>query len=127
MSDFSTAEDRCRGVLVGLAAGDRIGGAIRTAGRPAARPLGVRNCDATDVLGRYLAWWREGAFDTGPVSARALALVAAGLPVEDATAQVHREAGGLTAGCNPAHRPPPPAMCAPLDDRRLGALAPSHA
>ena len=33
MSDTTTAEDRCRGVLVGLAAGDRIGGPIRMAVR----------------------------------------------------------------------------------------------
>ena len=31
MSDLTTAEDRCRGVLVGVAAGDRIGGPIRMA------------------------------------------------------------------------------------------------
>src|SRR5262249_9550267 len=33
MSESTTAEDRCRGVLVGLAAGDRIGGPIRLAVR----------------------------------------------------------------------------------------------
>jgi len=32
----TTAEDRCRGVLVGLAAGDQIGGPIRVAVRLAA-------------------------------------------------------------------------------------------
>jgi len=75
------------------------------------------------VLGRYLAWWREGAFDTGPVSARALALVAAGMLVEEATAQVHRESGGMTAGCNPAHRSPPLSMLASLTDDELVACA----
>jgi hypothetical protein len=31
MSDLTTAEDRCRGVLVGLAVGDQFGGPIRMA------------------------------------------------------------------------------------------------
>jgi ADP-ribosyl-[dinitrogen reductase] hydrolase len=79
------------------------------------------------VLERYLAWWREGAFDTGPVSARALAFVAAGLTVEDATTQVHRESGGMTAGCNPGHRSPPLAMCAAVDDDCLGDCAMTEA
>ena len=83
--------------------------------------------DAADVLGRYLAWWREGAFDTGPVSARALALVAAGMPVQEATAQVHREFGGMTAGCNPAHRSPPLAMLAAIADEDLAGCAMAEA
>jgi ADP-ribosylglycohydrolase len=120
MNDPTTAADHCRGVLVGLAAGDRIGGPIRMVRRLADSLAETGRFDAADVLGRYLAWWREGAFDTGPVSARALALVAAGLRVEDATAQAHREAGGLTAGCNPAHRSPPLAMCAAVKDDDLG-------
>jgi ADP-ribosylglycohydrolase len=127
MNDLTTAADRCRGVLLGLAAGDRIGGPIRMAMRLADSLVEKGRFDAADVLGRYVAWWREGAFDTGPVSARALALVAAGLSVEDATAQVHREAGGMTAGCNPAHRSPPLAMCAAVDDDGLGSCAMAEA
>jgi ADP-ribosylglycohydrolase len=123
MSDLTIAEDRCRGVLVGLAAGDRIGGPIRMALRLAESLAETGRFDPADVLGRYLAWWRDGAFDSGPVSARALALVAAGVPVEDATAQVHREAGGMTAGCNPAHRSPPLAMCAAVADDDLAGCA----
>src|SRR4051812_23338005 len=123
MSDFPTFEDRCRGVLVGLAAGDRIGGPIRMALRLAESLVETGRFDPADVLGRYLAWWRQGAFDTGPVSARALALVAAGVPVEEATAQVHHEAGGMTAGCNPAHRSPPLAMFAAIADDELAGCA----
>jgi ADP-ribosylglycohydrolase len=122
MSD-TTGADRCRGVLVGLAAGDRIGGPIRMALRLAESLVETGRFDAADVLGRYLAWRRQGALDTGPVSARALALVAAGVPVEDATAQVHRESGGMTAGCNPAHRSPPLAMCAAVADDDLAGCA----
>jgi ADP-ribosylglycohydrolase len=46
----------------------------------------------------------------------ALALLASGMPAPDATAQVLREFGGKTAGCNPAHRSPPPAMLVSIAD-----------
>jgi ADP-ribosylglycohydrolase len=67
MSDITTAEDRCQGVLIGLAAGDQIGGPIRMAVRLAESLLGCDGFKPMDILNRYLAWWREGAFDTGPV------------------------------------------------------------
>jgi ADP-ribosylglycohydrolase len=126
MSDTTTA-DRCLGVLVELAAGDRIGGPIRMAVRLAESLLVMGRFDAADVLDRYLTWWREVAFDTGPVSARALALVTAGMTVEQATAQVHRESGGMTAGCNPAHRSPPLAMLAAIADDDLAGCAMAEA
>jgi ADP-ribosylglycohydrolase len=124
MSETATA-DRCRGVLAGLAAGDRNGGPIRMAVRLAESLTDCGGFDPADVRGRYLHWWREGAFDTGPVSDRALELQAAGMPARQATAQVHREFGGKTAGCNPAHRSPPLAMLASLadDDLAICALA----
>lgn len=93
----TTAADRCRGVLVGLAAGDRNGGPVRMAVRLAESLGGAGRFDPADALARYLAWWRDGAFDTGPVAARALGLVAAGVPTGEAVARVHREFGGLAA------------------------------
>ena len=54
--------------------------------------------DPADIVARYLHWWPEGAFDTGPVSGRALELMAAGMSPSEASAQVHREFGGRTAG-----------------------------
>jgi ADP-ribosylglycohydrolase len=126
MSDTS-AEDRCRGVLVGLAAGDRIGGPIRMAVRLAESLIDCGGFDAADILERYLNWWREGAFDTGPVSDRAFALLASGMPIPEATAQVHREFGGRTAGCNPAHRSPPLAMLATIADEDLAGCAEAEA
>lgn len=75
--------------------------------------------DPADAVGRYLRWWRDGAFDTGPVSGRALELMAAGMSPSKASAQVHREFGGKTAGCNPAHRSSPLAMLASLADNDL--------
>jgi len=83
--------------------------------------------DPSDILERYLRWWREGAFDTGPVSGRALALIASGMPPQEATLQVHREFGGKTAGCNPAHRSPPLAMLAAIADEDLVGCAMTEA
>jgi ADP-ribosyl-[dinitrogen reductase] hydrolase len=124
MSDTTTTtEDRCQGVLIGLAAGDQIGGPIRMSVRLAESLLDCGDFKPMDILNRYLAWWSDGAFDTGPVSERALALMAAGMPVNAATAQVHREFDGKTAGCNPAHRSPPLSMLATIADKDLAAYA----
>jgi ADP-ribosylglycohydrolase len=127
MSDTTTAEDRCWGVLIGLAAGDKIGGPIRMAMRLAESLVACGGFNAADILQRYLAWWHEGAFDTGPVSDRAFALLATGMPVQEATALVHRELGGKTAGCNPAHRSSPLSMLAAIADNDLAAIAMAEA
>jgi ADP-ribosylglycohydrolase len=127
MCDLTTAEDRCRGVMIGLAAGDRNGGPIRMAVRLAESLLACGGFDPADILNRYLAWWRDGAFDTGPVTGRALALMAAGMPAPEATVQVHRGFGGKTAGCNPAHRSPPLSMFTAIVDDDLAARAMSEA
>ncbi len=123
----AAAADRCQGVLVGLAAGDRNGGPIRMAVRLAESLLDCGYFAPANILERYLHWWREGAFDTGPVSARALALVAAGVPAPEATAQVHREFGGKTAGCNPAHRSWPLSVLAAITDEDLACCAMAEA
>jgi hypothetical protein len=120
-------QDRCRGVLLGLAAGGRNGGPIRMAVRLAVSLLELGRFDPLDIVGRYLRWWRDGAFDTGPVSGRALELMAAGMSAFTASAQVHRESGGRTAGCNPAHRSPPLAMLASLTDDDLPHCAVTEA
>jgi ADP-ribosylglycohydrolase len=122
-----TAKDRCRGVLIGLAAGDRNGGPIQMAVRVAESLVGRGGFDRGDILNRYVQWWNEGAFDTGPVSGRVLDLVAAGTPPTDAAEQVHQESGGRTAGCNPAHRSSPLAMLAVLTDDCLRACAMAEA
>ncbi len=126
MSDV-TRVDRCQGVLLGLAAGDRNGGPVRMAVRLAESLVECGGFAPSDILERYLHWWREGAFDTGPVSDRALALIASGMPPEEAVLQVHREFGGKTAGCNPAHRSPPLAMSVAIADEEVAGFAMTEA
>jgi ADP-ribosylglycohydrolase len=123
----TSASDRCQGLLIGLAAGDRIGGPIRMALRVAESLVACGGFDPADIRERYLRWWREGAFDTGPVSGRAFALLAAGMPPADAVVQVHKEFGGKTAGCNPAHRCSPLAMLASIPDEELAGCAKAEA
>jgi hypothetical protein len=118
-------QDRCRGMLRGLAAGDRNGRPIQMAVHLAESLADRGTFDPANVAGRYLQWYREGAFDTGPVSGRALQLMASGLPAQQAAAQVHREFGGQTAGCNPAHRAAPLSMLASLADEDLSRCATS--
>jgi hypothetical protein len=57
------------------------------------------------------------------VSARVFELISFGVEPGDAVAQVHREFGGLTAGCNRAHRAAPLAMCSFIADDDLPATA----
>ena len=103
--------ERVRGVLLGLLTGDRNGGPIQMALELAwsLRPLG--RFSPEDVRSRYLNWFLRRGTDTGPVSARVFELISLWVEPADAVAQVHCELKGLTAGCNPAHRAAPLAMC----------------
>jgi ADP-ribosyl-[dinitrogen reductase] hydrolase len=120
---MSETRDRIRGVLLGLAAGDRNGGPIRMAVRLAESLSDRRQFDPEDILSRYLAWWRDGAFDTGPTTAAVLSLVDGGMDGIEAVKRVHNESGGMTAGCNPAHRCAPLAMASFLPDDELAGCA----
>ena len=113
-----TAGDRCRGVLLGLAAGDLNGGPTRMALRLADSLLDCGGFDAADISHRYVQWWRVDGVDTGPTSGRVLQGIADGMIPEVAAETVDRERRGLTAGCNPAHRAPPLAMAASSPTRR---------
>jgi ADP-ribosylglycohydrolase len=116
-------KDRIVGVLLGLAAGDKVGGPVRMALRVAESLLDCGGVDVADIGKRYLDWWREGAFDTGPTVAEVLSLVDSGVTFEEASIQVDERAGGMTAGCNPAHRCAPLAMCAWIEDSELNKAA----
>lgn len=60
--------------------------------------------DADDILSRYLDWWRTEGFDTGPTADEVFARIEAGMAPAEACRHVDRQARGMTAGCNPAHR-----------------------
>lgn len=57
-----------------------------------------------DVFEGYFRRWTEKPYDAGPTVQRVFELVQGGISPALAADIVHHEAGGLTAGCNPAHR-----------------------
>jgi ADP-ribosylglycohydrolase len=69
-----------------------------------------------DILRRYVAWWETEGFDAGRVAALVFDAIVCGEPADGAASRVHRELGGMTGGCNPAHRASPLAMCADIAD-----------
>jgi hypothetical protein len=87
--------------------GDRNGGPIQMALELTSSLRWIRGFSADDVRIRYLEWFQREGTDAGPVSGGVFELILAGVQPDDAVAQVHREFGGLTAGCNPAHRAAP--------------------
>lgn len=103
-------EDRGVGLLLGLAAGDRNGGPLGLA-RALGRSLVERRVfDIDDVKRRYRAWWRTDGVDSGPVFAAVLARVEGGEDWASAAEAVDHGLGGMTGGCNPAHRAAPLAL-----------------
>lgn len=119
--------DRCRGALIGLAAGDRNGGPTRMALELAASLLARKAFDRTDVLSRYVRWWRAGGADSGPIAAAVLDRVSRGTDPAVAVDSVDRDATGMTAGCNPAHRSVPLAMAGFLNEDDLAPIAMAEA
>jgi ADP-ribosylglycohydrolase len=124
---LSTVRSRVEGTLVGLAAGDRIGGPTGMALQLAASMLEQGGFDRADIRARYLTWWKDGGFDTGTTAARVFSLAAGGNSIEEAAALVDWERGGKTAGCNPAHRIAPLAMCSSIPDSDLAGYAGAEA
>ncbi|MEL6150059.1 MAG: ADP-ribosylglycohydrolase family protein, partial [Chloroflexota bacterium] len=116
---MSLIKDRAAGVLIGLAAGDTIGGPVRMAHLLAQRLLAQQAFNADDVRQQYLTWWRDDGFDTGPTAAHVFELIEGGMSPEGAVRQVHEWHNRLTAGCNPAHRAPVMAAAAFLPDETL--------
>jgi hypothetical protein len=65
-----STKDRVAGILLGLAAGDLYGGPVRMGVRLAESLADREEFDPDDILSRYLAWFSEDGFDTGPVAER---------------------------------------------------------
>jgi ADP-ribosyl-[dinitrogen reductase] hydrolase len=116
-------EDRILGTLLGLAAGDKIGGPARLAYRVALSLVELREFSPSDILARYVTWWNDGAFDTGPTMAEVMAHMNLGMSNADAVWQVDQIQSGLTAGVNPAHRAVPLSMASFVDDKVLAQWA----
>jgi ADP-ribosyl-[dinitrogen reductase] hydrolase len=110
-------------IVEGLRKGDGIGGPTMLAGI-VADSLKARCClDVEDLSSRYLAWWREGSFDTGPIFSLVFSRVDGGMRLAAAVREVDELVGGQTAGCGPAHRSAPLAACPFIPSYQLPDLA----
>lgn len=97
-------------LFTGLKLGDRHGGPTRMAKILFASLLETQTFDPEDITARYLAWWKEDAFDTGPTFAEVFQRIQCGLDREKAVHEADIAQDGHTAGCNPAHRIAPLAL-----------------
>ncbi len=112
-------KDRIKGVLMGIAAGDRIGGIINLSVRLSESLISCKKFDIDHIGKTYLDWYNNGAFDTGQVATMVFSYVNKGLSFNEAVNKVDEELGGLTAGCNPVHRNSPLAMVSFIKDEQL--------
>ena len=120
----SLTEQRIRGCLYGLAAGERNGGPVRMALRVGQSLAAHRGFDAEDIFSRYRHWWQEGAIDTGNVFAMVMTRMDYdGLTRREAVSWVDNKLKGRTAGVNPAHRVAPLACCFSVRDGELASMA----
>ena len=111
------------GLLLGLVAGDRIGGPGQMA-LCLAESLQEKLCfDQHDIGLHYLQWWKHDGYDSGPTAAAVFRLVSAGEKYADAAEIVHNKSGGMTAGCNPLHRNTVLAMSQQIKTEYLSAVA----
>ncbi len=99
---------RVESALMGLAAGDRIGGPTAMALALGECLVSIRGFDPDKVLEAYWAWWRRDGRDSGPTAAAVFQAMDGGLGHRESIMQAHLQSGGQSAGCNPLHR------CAPL-------------
>ena len=105
-------------ILQGIKEGDQIGGPYELA-KIFSQHLHTNNGFKEDDLRiKYLSWWKEGAFDTGPTYASVFNKIENGMDPLLAAEKVHEEFGFNTAGCGPTHRATPLAgmLTIPTDD-----------
>ena len=63
---MSDPKDKAAGILIGLAAGDLIGGPVSMAVTLSECLYTHRKFDVSLIGDAYLRWWNEEGFDTGP-------------------------------------------------------------
>jgi len=94
-------------ILKGIKEGDQIGGPFELAKILAESLVSNNSFKEDELRSRYLSWWKNDAFDTGPTYASVFTKINNGIVPELAVKRVHEEFGFNTAGCGPAHRAVP--------------------
>jgi len=116
-----------KGLILGLAAGDRIGGPIQMALELSESLYEQSGFSYSDIGRHYLKWWNKNGYDTGPTAAQVFEYVNSGMPFNEAAYKVNKFVDGKTAGCNPVHRNTVLAMSNSIPDEDLSAFARSEA
>ncbi len=114
-------------ILEGLKKGDQIGGPYELS-KILSNSLEANNgFNKDDLIARYLTWWQDGAFDTGPTYASVFTKLLNGYNHEDAVFKTHNDFDESTAGCGPAHRCTPLAGFIKIPTNELAAIAKQEA
>ena len=110
-------------ILEGIKKGDQIGGPYELSKILTTSLEANNGFNKDDLIAKYLKWWREGAFDTGPTYASVFTKVLNGYNHDDAVLKTHQDFGENTAGCGPAHRCAPLAGFIKIPTSELAAIA----
>ena len=94
-------------ILMSIKFGDQIGGPYQLAKILTTNIKENEGFNATDLTNKYLEWWKNGAFDTGPTFASVFTKIECGMSHNEAVLATHKQFDGNTAGCGPAHRASP--------------------
>ena len=122
-----TKKNYIRLILDGIQEGDQIGGPFELA-KIFTESLKINDgFNEKDLRKRYLDWWKEDAFDTGPTYASVFNKIEKGTDPKVAVKKVHEEFGFNTAGCGPAHRATPLAGMLDLSTNQLISLSKQEA
>jgi len=88
----------------GYQQGDKNGGPTRLSKILSESLIACNGFNKNDLVKRYLDWWVNGAFDTGPTFAMVFKKISDGVPAKNASLEVDKYLKGATAGCGPVHR-----------------------
>ena len=114
-------------ILDGIAEGDDIGGPTQIANLLADSLYKQDKFDLNDIAAKYLNWWQNGAFDTGPTFGLVFSHVLKGMTQQEAVTEADKILSGQTAGCNPAHRIAPMAAFTFIKTTDLPAMVQTEA
>lgn len=115
-------KDRVKGVLLGLASGDQIGGPTSMALILSNSLIEHQTLNEEDVRLKYLNWYKQEGFDTGIVSKMVFKSTLGGVSMPEAVEKVDYELSSNTAGCNPVHRNAVLSMLNAISDTKISSV-----
>mgnify|MGYP001258428126 CR=1 FL=1 len=110
-------------ILSSIKFGDQIGGPYQLAKILTTNIKENEGFNATDLTNKYLEWWKNDAFDTGPTFASVFTKIESGMDPNKAVFKTHEQFDQNTAGCGPAHRASPIAGFMEINSNQLIQLA----